>query len=259
MDAYNDSKGDVLEILHNTTHNLFPEVFFDHDPRSLKDEPDNDDLMTKDKVFHPGIWEKIFSPSIVRLSSKDRHCLSFTIVIQILLTYPVNFLLSSGNEDTIFDTGIFAFYFSSLELVAFESQMEVRILQKSQEKSQKPGKNEHETERVHKSGNLSSKGKRHQSLSTRRTRVSKETHQQSEFYTKTNGKEAHFVPNDWIATLAIHVLSSHPTATIHDPMIGLRWMDKIKAARERLKDIEASLLAYKRSLNLTHRRYLGVV
>ncbi|GJZ34049.1 hypothetical protein Tco_0579485 [Tanacetum coccineum] len=43
MDAYNDSKGDVLEILHNTTHNLFLEVFLDHDPRSLKDEPDNDD------------------------------------------------------------------------------------------------------------------------------------------------------------------------------------------------------------------------
>ncbi|GJU16416.1 hypothetical protein Tco_1144382 [Tanacetum coccineum] len=125
MDAYNDSKRDVLEILHNTTHNLFPEVFFDHDPRSLKDEPDNDDLMTKDKVFDPGIWEKIFSPSIVRLSSKDCHCLSFTIVIQILLTYPVNFLLSSGNEDTIFDPGIFAFHFSSLEPVAFESQMEV--------------------------------------------------------------------------------------------------------------------------------------
>ncbi|GJR26753.1 reverse transcriptase domain-containing protein [Tanacetum coccineum] len=96
-------------------------------------------------------------------------------------------------------------------------------------------------------------------LTTRRTRVSKETHQQREFYTKTNGKEAHFVPNDWIATLAIRVLSSHPTATIHDPMIGLRWMDKIKAARERLKDLEASLLAYKRSLNLTHRRYLGVL
>ncbi|GJS02140.1 reverse transcriptase domain-containing protein [Tanacetum coccineum] len=96
MDAYNDSKGYVLKILYNTTPNLFHEVFFDHDLRSFKDEPDNDDLMTKDKVFDPGIWEKIFSPSIVRLSSKDRHCLSFIIVIQILLTYHVNFLLSSG-------------------------------------------------------------------------------------------------------------------------------------------------------------------
>ncbi|GJZ87839.1 reverse transcriptase domain-containing protein [Tanacetum coccineum] len=53
MDAYNDSEGDVLEILHNTTHNLFP------------------------------------------------------------------------SEDTIFDPGIYAFHFSSLEPVAFESQMEV--------------------------------------------------------------------------------------------------------------------------------------
>ncbi|GKE02402.1 reverse transcriptase domain-containing protein [Tanacetum coccineum] len=38
MDAYNDSEGDVLEILHNTTHNLSPEVFFDHEPQCFKDE-----------------------------------------------------------------------------------------------------------------------------------------------------------------------------------------------------------------------------
>ncbi|GJR92144.1 reverse transcriptase domain-containing protein [Tanacetum coccineum] len=103
LDDYNDSEGDVLEILHNTTHNLFPEVFFDHDPRSLKDEPDNDDLMTEDKVFDPEVMEKIFSPSYVRLSSKDRHYLFFTIVF------------SFGSEDTIFDPGIYAFHFSSLE------------------------------------------------------------------------------------------------------------------------------------------------
>ncbi|GJR78869.1 reverse transcriptase domain-containing protein [Tanacetum coccineum] len=113
MDDYNDSEGEVLEILHNTTHNLFTEVFFDHEPRSLKDEPDNDDLMTKDEVFDPGIWEKIFSPSYVRLSSKDRHYLFFTVVF------------SFGSEDTIFDPGIYIFHFSSLESVAFESQMEV--------------------------------------------------------------------------------------------------------------------------------------
>ncbi|GKA54779.1 hypothetical protein Tco_0753728, partial [Tanacetum coccineum] len=113
MDAYNDSKRDNLEIFHNTTHNLFPEVFFDHDPRSLKDEPDNDDLMTKEKVFDPRIWEKLFSPSYVRLSSKYRHYFFFTIVF------------SLGSEDTIFDPGIYAFHFFSLEPVAFESQMEV--------------------------------------------------------------------------------------------------------------------------------------
>ncbi|GJY34513.1 hypothetical protein Tco_0418982 [Tanacetum coccineum] len=88
LDDYNDSEGDVLEILHNTTHNLFPEVFFDHDLRSLKDEPDNDDLMTEDKVFDLGVMEKKISPSYVRLSSKDRHYLFFTIVF------------SFGSEDT---------------------------------------------------------------------------------------------------------------------------------------------------------------
>ncbi|GJW86356.1 hypothetical protein Tco_0161696 [Tanacetum coccineum] len=113
MDAYNDSEGDVLEILHNTTHNLFPEVFFDHKPQGLKDEPDNDDLMAEDKVFDPGVMEKFFSTSYVRLSSKDRHYLFFIIVF------------SFGSEDTIFDPGIYAFYFSSFDPVAFESQMEV--------------------------------------------------------------------------------------------------------------------------------------
>ncbi|GJY75523.1 reverse transcriptase domain-containing protein [Tanacetum coccineum] len=38
LDDYNDSEGDVLEILHNTTHNLFPEVFFDHEPQGFKDD-----------------------------------------------------------------------------------------------------------------------------------------------------------------------------------------------------------------------------
>ncbi|GJR85375.1 reverse transcriptase domain-containing protein [Tanacetum coccineum] len=113
MNAYNDSEGDVLEILHNTTHNLFPEVFFDHEPQGLKDEPTNDDLMTEDKVFDPGFIEKIFFPSYVRLSSKDRHYLFFTIVF------------SFGSEDTIFDPGIYAFHFSSLEPVVFKRQMEV--------------------------------------------------------------------------------------------------------------------------------------
>ncbi|GJZ04800.1 reverse transcriptase domain-containing protein [Tanacetum coccineum] len=111
MDAYNDSEGDVLEILHNTTHNLFPEVFFNHEPQGFKDEHELDKYMVK--VFNPGVMEKIFSPSYVRLSSKDRHYIFFTIVF------------SFRSEDTIFDPGIYAFHFSSLEPVAFERQMEV--------------------------------------------------------------------------------------------------------------------------------------
>ncbi|GJY34835.1 hypothetical protein Tco_0419304 [Tanacetum coccineum] len=82
-----------------------------------------DDLMTEDKVFDPGIHEKTFSPTYVRLPFEDRHYLSLTYVIRIFLpyfTYPVEspFLLSSGSEDTIFDPDISAFHFSSLEPVA---------------------------------------------------------------------------------------------------------------------------------------------
>ncbi|GJY58706.1 reverse transcriptase domain-containing protein [Tanacetum coccineum] len=61
MDIYNDSEGEVLDILHNTTHNLFLEVFFDHEPQGLKDEPDNDNLMTEDKVFDLEVMENFFS------------------------------------------------------------------------------------------------------------------------------------------------------------------------------------------------------
>ncbi|GJY06443.1 reverse transcriptase domain-containing protein [Tanacetum coccineum] len=51
-----DSEGDIIYLesllIDDTIPNLPPKVFLDHDPRSLKDEPDNDDLMTKDKVFN---------------------------------------------------------------------------------------------------------------------------------------------------------------------------------------------------------------
>ncbi|GKA28378.1 reverse transcriptase domain-containing protein [Tanacetum coccineum] len=132
--GYHDSEGDIIYLesllIDDTIPNLPPEVFLDHEPRSLKDEPDNDDLMTEDKVFNLGIWEIIFSPTYVKLPFENRHYLSFTYVIRIFLpyfTYPMDsFLpLSSGSEDTIFDPGISVFHFSSLEPVAFESQMEV--------------------------------------------------------------------------------------------------------------------------------------
>ncbi|GJU17992.1 hypothetical protein Tco_1145958 [Tanacetum coccineum] len=48
MDAYSDSEGDALEILHNTTHNLSPEVFFDHEPQCFKDELGLDKLKSTD-------------------------------------------------------------------------------------------------------------------------------------------------------------------------------------------------------------------
>ncbi|GJT04289.1 reverse transcriptase domain-containing protein, partial [Tanacetum coccineum] len=107
LDDYKDSRDDVLEILHNTTHNLSLEVFFDHEPQCLKDEPGLDKLKSMVKVFNLEIGERTFSPSYVRLSSKDHHYLFFAIVIQILLTYPMNFPLSTRSDDTIFDPDIF--------------------------------------------------------------------------------------------------------------------------------------------------------
>ncbi|GJZ90458.1 hypothetical protein Tco_0662385 [Tanacetum coccineum] len=82
-----------------------------------------DDLMTEDKVFDPRIPDKFFSPTYVSLPFEDRHYLSLTYVIRNFLSYftylvESPFLLSSGSEDTIFDIGISAFYFSSLEPVA---------------------------------------------------------------------------------------------------------------------------------------------
>ncbi|GKB08828.1 reverse transcriptase domain-containing protein [Tanacetum coccineum] len=98
LDDYKDSGDDVLEILHNTTHNIFPEVFFDHEPQCFKDEPKLGNMKHMVKVFDLRIWERTFSLSYVRLSSNDRHYLFFAIVIQILLTYPMNFLFSFGSE-----------------------------------------------------------------------------------------------------------------------------------------------------------------
>ncbi|GKC64604.1 hypothetical protein Tco_1097202, partial [Tanacetum coccineum] len=47
-DDYYDSEGDIIYleslIIKETIPNLPPNVFLDHDPKNLKDEPDNDDL-----------------------------------------------------------------------------------------------------------------------------------------------------------------------------------------------------------------------
>ncbi|GJW84327.1 hypothetical protein Tco_0157472 [Tanacetum coccineum] len=128
--GYHDSEGDIIYLesllIDDTSPNLPSDVFLDHDPRSLKDEPDNDDLMTEDKVFDPEIHEKSFSPTFVKLTFEDRHYFPITFVIRIFLpylTYSVNssFLLSFGSEDTIFDPGISTFHFSSLKSVAYEN------------------------------------------------------------------------------------------------------------------------------------------
>ncbi|GKB25228.1 hypothetical protein Tco_0864629 [Tanacetum coccineum] len=125
-DDYYDLEGDIIYLenllIKYTTHNLPPNVFLDIDPKSLNDEPDFDDLKNMVKVFDLGIHEKIFSLIYVKLPFEDRHYFSFMFAIRIFLpylTYFVNspFLLSSGSEDTIFDLGISAFSFYSLEPV----------------------------------------------------------------------------------------------------------------------------------------------
>ncbi|GJZ30809.1 hypothetical protein Tco_0575856 [Tanacetum coccineum] len=147
-EGYYDSEGDVFYLekllIDDTTHNLFPEVLFDHEPQCFKDESELDTLENMVKVFDPGIWEKTFSLSCVRLSSKDHHYLLFTIVVQILCTRHMKFLFSFGSEDTIFDPGIYAFHFSSQELVAVKCLMEVctniaKITKKCQNRANSTG------------------------------------------------------------------------------------------------------------------------
>nr|GEY49597.1 hypothetical protein [Tanacetum cinerariifolium] len=125
-DGYHDSEGDIIYLesflSNDTILNLPPEVVLDRNPRSLKDEPDNDDLKSMVKVFDPGIHEKIISPTYVRFTFEDRHYISLTFVIKIFLpflTYLVNSLLliSSWSKDTIFDPVISVFSFYSLEPV----------------------------------------------------------------------------------------------------------------------------------------------
>ncbi|GKD27332.1 hypothetical protein Tco_1233546, partial [Tanacetum coccineum] len=85
-DDYYDSEGDIIYLesllIKDTIPNLPPEVFLDRGPRSLEDEPDKDDLKN---IFHYPMDSSLF--------------------------------LSSGSEDIIFDPGISAFHFSSLDPV----------------------------------------------------------------------------------------------------------------------------------------------
>ncbi|GJW47355.1 hypothetical protein Tco_0079001 [Tanacetum coccineum] len=82
-DNYYDSEGDTIYLksllINDTIPNLPPEVFFDHDPKRLKDKPDNDDLKSMVKVFDPGIHEKIISPTYVSYCPyyEDSHARGF--------------------------------------------------------------------------------------------------------------------------------------------------------------------------------------
>ncbi|GJX23087.1 hypothetical protein Tco_0227532 [Tanacetum coccineum] len=114
--GYHDSEVDIIYLesllVNDTIPNLPPKVFLDDDSRSLEDEPDKTS----------GFMRKKFYPTYVSLPFEDRYYLSLIYVIRIFLpyfTYLVEspFLLSSGSKDIIFDAGIFAYSFYSLESV----------------------------------------------------------------------------------------------------------------------------------------------
>ncbi|GJW22112.1 putative reverse transcriptase domain-containing protein [Tanacetum coccineum] len=79
-----------------------------------------------------------------------------------------------------------------------------------------------------------------------------ENHQNEEIYTKISVKEAQG-SKKVNATLVIRMPPFHPTANIQDPMIKRDQWPRLEAAKERVKDLEASSIAYKRSSPLTHR------
>ncbi|GKF48188.1 hypothetical protein Tco_0141439, partial [Tanacetum coccineum] len=72
-EGYYDSKGDIifLENLlsHDTTHNLSPKVFFDHEPQQIRNEPENESLITfspkSDSLHHEFAGELITLPPII--------------------------------------------------------------------------------------------------------------------------------------------------------------------------------------------------
>ncbi|GKE13858.1 hypothetical protein Tco_1421435 [Tanacetum coccineum] len=74
-EGYYDSEGDVLYLesllSDDTTHNLSPEVFFDHEPQQIRNEPKNESLITfspkSDPLHHEFTGELItIPPGIVR-------------------------------------------------------------------------------------------------------------------------------------------------------------------------------------------------
>ncbi|GKB46997.1 hypothetical protein Tco_0897750 [Tanacetum coccineum] len=133
-----DPEGDILlleKLLNNDPSSPLPlkefnfeelkVIKFENEWKKILYNAQIDDLMTEDKVFDPGIHEKIFSPTYVRLSFEDRHYLFLTYVIRIFLPYLTYSMdsslpLSSGSEDTIFDPGIPVFSLEPVDSPDYE-------------------------------------------------------------------------------------------------------------------------------------------
>ncbi|GKB46033.1 hypothetical protein Tco_0896786 [Tanacetum coccineum] len=69
-EGYYDSEGDVIFLENllsdDTTHNLSPKVFFDHEPQQIRNEPENEPLITfspkSDPLHHEFTGELITTP-----------------------------------------------------------------------------------------------------------------------------------------------------------------------------------------------------
>ncbi|GKB19876.1 hypothetical protein Tco_0853799 [Tanacetum coccineum] len=124
-DGYHDLKGDIIYLesllINNTIPNLPPGVFLDHDLRSLKDEPDNDELKSMVKVFEPGIHEKIISPTYVtplRIAIIfPSHFLSESFFLISLILRILLFFSSPGVKILSLTPASPTFHFSSLKPV----------------------------------------------------------------------------------------------------------------------------------------------
>ncbi|GKE83210.1 hypothetical protein Tco_1553210 [Tanacetum coccineum] len=100
-EGYYDSEGDVtyLESLlsDDTTHNLSPKLFFDHEPQQLKNEPENEYLITfspkSDPLHHEFTGEIIMIPLI---SPKNFHT-----IIESLPTSTTLIEVSDPNREEI--------------------------------------------------------------------------------------------------------------------------------------------------------------
>ncbi|GKB27646.1 hypothetical protein Tco_0867047 [Tanacetum coccineum] len=79
--GYHDSEGDIIYLesllINDTIHNLPLEVFLDHDPRSLKDEPDKDDLKRMVKVSTPTFMRNFFLQHMIASDYEDSHARGF--------------------------------------------------------------------------------------------------------------------------------------------------------------------------------------
>ncbi|GKC76460.1 hypothetical protein Tco_1127234, partial [Tanacetum coccineum] len=78
-EGYYDSEGDVTYLKSllsdDTTHNLYPKVFFDHEPQQLRNEPENEPLITfspkSDPLHHEFTGELITIPPRIDREHKD--------------------------------------------------------------------------------------------------------------------------------------------------------------------------------------------